>query len=297
MPIEKVSIIILNYNTFEMTKKCVKLLKSLNYSNLNIIVVDNASTNNSYEMLDKEFVNTNTLLLKAPFNGGYSSGNNIGLRKADELGSKYVLVINNDIELVNDEYINDCISLMKKNDNLALIGPAVIEDDKKAYPQFLKRSRPFRTIFYLTFIPLLSIKKKRYVKKHEFDTTSIFTYSVKGCCMFFDLEVLKNIQYFDEFTFLFLEEAIIGERLLKGQYKVMYYPSLRVIHNHSHTLNRELSFKQMKSYYRDSYIYYLKEYRSDINKVLKGLIILGVKWQVNCYWTLIRFVKKIINKV
>ncbi len=76
----------------------------------------------------------------------------------------------------------------------------------------------------------------------------------------------------------------------------MYCPSLKVIHKHSHTLNRELSFKQMKIYYRDSYIYYLKEYRSDINKILQSLIILGVKWQVNWYWTIIRFIKKVIKR-
>ena len=296
MTSERVSIIILNYNTYEMTNKCVALLKTLNYPNLDIIVVDNASTNDSYEILHENFKNTDTLLIKSPKNGGYAYGNNIGLRKAYELESKYVLIINNDIELTNNEYINECISIMKSNDKLALIGPAVIENNKRVYPTFKKREHPFEIISSFAFIPLISLKRKRYIKKNQFNTTNFFTYSVKGCCMFFDLEVLKNIQYFDEHTFLFVEEGIIGEKLLKENHKVMYCPSLEVIHNHSHTLNSELTQNEMKSYFIDSYTYYLREYRNDINKSLQAIIIFGYKWQVNGYWTLIRFIKKVLRK-
>ena len=73
----KTGIVILNYNDYETTLKCLQPI--LDYKNIDyIIVVDNCSTNDSYDQLAKHR-NDRWILLRSPSNGGYAKGNNIGI--------------------------------------------------------------------------------------------------------------------------------------------------------------------------------------------------------------------------
>lgn len=91
-------IILVNYNGYKDTIECIKSLKNLKYNNYKIIIVDNASSDNSINELN-QYVSKNIILLKSDKNIGFSGGNNIGIRYAIDNGAEYIMLLNNDTEV------------------------------------------------------------------------------------------------------------------------------------------------------------------------------------------------------
>ena len=99
----KLAVIILNYNSWKLTINFIKkqLLNISLPKNTRIIVVDNNSSNDSLEHLEKLKIKYNYVLLSSNENNGYASGNNIGLKWAFDKGFEYGLVANTDIIFEN----------------------------------------------------------------------------------------------------------------------------------------------------------------------------------------------------
>ena len=91
----KIAIILLNYNNYEDTFACVESLQRVRYPNVDIIIVDNKSTNDSLEKL-YELKSENIKIVDSGKNGGFAFGNNMGMKIAREENSDYVLLLNND---------------------------------------------------------------------------------------------------------------------------------------------------------------------------------------------------------
>ena len=95
---EKIGVVVLNYMTFESTIECIDSLKKFNDNRVNIYIIDNCSTNNSYDILNEKYLNDNKIeVIKNEFNGGYAAGNNVGVKKALEDNCDYIIISNNDI--------------------------------------------------------------------------------------------------------------------------------------------------------------------------------------------------------
>ena len=91
----KVSIILVNYNGYQDTIECLKSLKELEYHNYEVIIVENGSKD--YEKVKNDrFLNDNAIVILEKENGGFSAGNNIGIKYALENGTDYVFLLNND---------------------------------------------------------------------------------------------------------------------------------------------------------------------------------------------------------
>ena len=90
----KVTIIILNWNKAEDTIECLNSLHELSYNNSSIIVIDNASTDNSVQKIKQKF--PDIMLISNKSNLGFCEGNNIGMRYAFQSGAEYIFLLNND---------------------------------------------------------------------------------------------------------------------------------------------------------------------------------------------------------
>ena len=121
-----VAVIILNYKSWQETIQeadlCNEFLK-IDYQN--IIIVDDDSPNDSYEMLSKENVNRKYVLIKSEENKGYASGNNIGMKYAFNEGYKYALILNNDIIIEDQKLIKKLIATFRKDSSLAVVNPDI----------------------------------------------------------------------------------------------------------------------------------------------------------------------------
>ncbi|MEM2786130.1 MAG: glycosyltransferase family 2 protein [Candidatus Nitrosotenuis sp.] len=112
--------VVLNYNGAEDTKECVNSLQRCGYPNLNIVLVDNASPDGSAAVLARTF--PNLPLIRQRTNGGYSAGNNAGIRYAMENKADYVLIINHDV-VVEPGFLEPMVSMMERESDIGVINP------------------------------------------------------------------------------------------------------------------------------------------------------------------------------
>jgi GT2 family glycosyltransferase len=113
-----VSIIILNYNGAGIVDKCIQSVMNTDYSNFEVIFVDNASTDGSYELIASKFGNDNRLLfVKNNENKGFAEGNNIGLRYVK---GSYITLLNNDTEVERD-WLIEVIKVAESDEKIGIV--------------------------------------------------------------------------------------------------------------------------------------------------------------------------------
>ena len=117
----KVTVIILNWNGKEDTLECLASVKKIDYSNFEIVLVDNGSVDDSVEAVSEHY--PDVTLLQTGDNLGYAGGNNVGIRYALDNKAEYVLLLNNDT-VVDVQLINAFIVASKAIVNRAIKGIA-----------------------------------------------------------------------------------------------------------------------------------------------------------------------------
>ena len=107
MNIPLVYVIVLTFNVREASRRCLESLKTLTYPNLNVVVVDNASSDQTEEMVRSEF--RNYAMVQTGDNLGYTGGNNRGIEFALNRGADYVVILNPDTVVVNGAFIGEMV--------------------------------------------------------------------------------------------------------------------------------------------------------------------------------------------
>lgn len=259
----RLGIVILNYNSYQDTINLVEALKQQTIANkFKIIVVDNASPNNSFEHLkplEDQFSNVN--VLHTGTNLGYAKGNNVGLKYLDEnIKPKYVAILNNDIVLPKDcfEKLIEKYTILEKP---AIIAPKQLDTNNK---EFL----PYRLNSFLddclNLFYIFKLFHKRNALKYK-DTTGLKAMKVEmipGSFMFSSFKTFKKMGFFYPNTFLFVEERFIAVKA--KQLKLNNYILLDETYIHAHSKTINTAFNQVDKYrllYR-GWIEYTQECRS-----------------------------------
>ena len=226
----RVLAVILNYKTFELTLDVVKKIHEVDYPNLDVLVVDNGSPNESAQILRNASELDGFIFIPNKHNGGYASGNNIGIRYAYEHGYKYSWILNNDVVFVDKIILKVLVDAAEADDNVACVGPRITDLNGNIVAPFI--DRPNR---WSQTIGIASARKKR--ESHKYESGKV--YRVYGCCMLLKNKPLHEVEYMDERTFLFYEEDILAERLSKiGAYSY-YCANTDIVHLESMTVNKE----------------------------------------------------------
>lgn len=271
-----IGIVILNYNTEKETIECVKSIKETTTSNYKIYIVDNNSNDNSFINLYNLYSESRCIeVLQSKINGGYSAGNNIGIKKALSEGAKAILLSNSDIIYYKNS-IDELYHYLATNEDIGIIGPKILlesgsiqESPRQNYTfyNYLIGKKPFK---YFDF------KKKVdevYFRNYKYDKELVFEGLVSGCCIGFSKKYFDLCGLLDEGTFLYFEEAIIA---IKAKNKKLYtcvLPKSIVMHKCSLSIgNQNSAFSRYHRYY--SAMYMLKKYLKTNNWML--LIILLV---------------------
>ena len=252
--------------TLDIVEQLKKIIKTLDVS---IIVVDNASPNESGEVLKKASKNdTEYIFIQSEENRGYASGNNIGIIRSQKLYADYVLVINNDIVIESEDTIQKLISLMESQPSAGAVSPRIVCPDKRRDPP-LYFAKP--SFWDLTF-GIRAFHKKRYKFNED---RNVQIYAPRGSCMLLRNSMLRAINNLDESTFLYYEEPILAERLKNISAGCWHCGEATVIHNHAVTINSSLNKKRIANTLCESYKHYLKSYRK--MGAIKTLICLWVR--------------------
>lgn len=200
------SIVIINWNSFEDTVECINSLLSDTSLITKILVVDNASTDDSYarlerfsQIVDNEFVE----LIKSDTNTGYCGGNNLGFSRCMKNSSDYILVLNNDVKITKGTlfHLNEAF---ENDTQIAILSP-MVNGEMIFNAPFLKKAA-----------------NSLGLRFDSSDTINKLTlkYYVPGCAIAFKKEFIKNCGGFESQYFMYVEEIEIAFRAWRKGYKV-----------------------------------------------------------------------------
>lgn len=269
----KIGIIVVSYHNAEMTKRyvCEELVKlSIPYT---LVVINNDSTENESQKLAEacqlSFVtddtsgtipSSNRFLIWSKNNLGYAKGNNKAVRFLNRIGKfTHFLFSNDDIEIKQSDILQLLISKMNNDDKIGAIGPRVIGLDGKDQSPHDTYISPYRLIGW-KLLPFLRRKKlKKQKNEQPFKSSSRYTYWVQGSFMLVDALAFMNVGMFDEYTFLYFEEPILAERLLKINKRMYFESETKIIHFEGSSTKRN---KERDKIEMESRIYYMKKYKN-----------------------------------
>lgn len=271
-----IGIIVLNYNTPDDVFNCVDSIWEKTKTEYKIYLVDNNSTDNSFDLFLEKYEHSNITLLKSNQNNGFSAGNNIGIKKAIEDGCEYICLINADIVLVEDT-ISILELKLRDNQNIGIVAPSVFSPDSQQETQFARNKLTFGN-----FLAEKSFLKrfKGFVKKYpryqvvnkSFDSDYIFFGMTYGCIYLLKSNFLVKTGYLDESVFLFNEEDILAYKLENEELKTMITPDTKVIHNHHSSISKTSTANRV-FHFRVSELIVLRKYASTSFLVLLPIIL------------------------
>lgn len=292
------AIVILNYNDYENTKKLVKNIKE--YKILDkIVIVDNKSTNND------ELKRLNTLIcdkvdvIVSDKNGGYSYGNNYGLKYIDkkygEQKFEYVIISNPDV-YVKEYDIEKTIEFLNNNKKCVIASPRMYYTNGPARRSAWKIRKIITDIANSTRITqaiLFPFFKKGEYSKKDFKNSVLEVDAIAGSFFVANHKLFRNIGYFDENTFLFYEEDIIGVKAKEKGYSIFSLNNLLFIHYESKTIGKIMNIFKKQDVLFNSRIYFQKEYnKANSFQIMIFMILRYIRKVELIFETLI---KKVIN--
>ena len=250
------SVCILNYNDSTTTIKLINILKNYN-SVRKIVVVDNASTDGSYNEL-LGMADNQVHILKSDRNGGYGYGNNIGIKYCYEvLHEKYVAICNPDI-LVEESSLIACCTYLKEHPDTTISVPQMLDRNGTLVEQCVW---PIQSgMQYLCFS--LKLLGGYFDKKYEYDSSDVKAVDcVAGSLLVVETESFIKYGLYDENIFLFCEETVLGLRLKQANRKSVLLRNVTFTHYHSVSINKSIESKiSQKKIMWNSRLYVLKEY-------------------------------------
>jgi len=215
-----VSVIVLNYNAGKLLLNCIESVKKSTYKNLEIIVVDNISTDKSQETCKEKYPDIK--LIQNDENFGYCEGNNIGIREAK---GDYIIILNPDT-IVESNWIEELISAYNKFGE-GLYQPKILSLNKT---EILQSTGNMLHIFGFGFAK----DKGKNDNLMEADIKKIGYAS--GTCLFTSKEVLDKIGLLDSFLFLYHDDLDLGWRAAQMGISSFYVPNSIIYHVESYSL-------------------------------------------------------------
>jgi GT2 family glycosyltransferase len=242
------------------------IINRIDTESYHIIIVDNCSPDNSGEQLISKYAgNRHIVVICNESNLGFARGNNVGFRYAKNMGCKFIVVLNNDTLLLQDNFYK-VIKDEYERSKFAVLGPLIetpynkLTDNpgrntvmsKKELHHFIFLVR-IRLLFnYLRIEPvydrLLSLVQNRSARqgKNTCYKTRCENVQLHGCCLVFSPQYISRFNGLNENTFLYMEEDILYAEMMIAKMKTVYTPDLRIFHKGGGSTNTVLRNNVLK---------------------------------------------------
>lgn len=241
------SVVIVNWNTSALLRNCLEsVFRTTSGLRFEVIVVDNGSTDDSVDVLRREFPQVRTIL--NAMNRGFAAANNQGIAASE---ARYVVLLNSDT-VVPPDTLRRLVTFAEHNPSVGVVGPRLLNGDgtlQKSWARFptvlseilgknVRAARPFRN--------------GRYAEAFEVD-------SVGGACMLIRRTTFNRIGLLDEGYFMYSEEVDLCYRARERGELVCYLPETHVIHFGGQSAR--IQSRRMKAQlYRSKLIFFQKHY-------------------------------------
>ncbi len=249
----QLSIVVLSYNTKTLTLNCIKSIANrygseINKGELEIIVVDNASTDGSQSaILNIKNKISNMQLIENKANVGFARGCNIGAGNAE---GKYILFLNSDTQILDKGFLN-MLDFLESHPEVAILGGKLHNTDGSVQLSAGK----FYTLFNLV-VMLLGMERFGMLRSSPDKIKQVDW--VSGACMMLNKEIFKKLGRFDEHFFMYMEDMELCFRYKKLGLLTYFYPNIRVMHKGLGSSNR--AFAVLHIY--KGILYFYKKHKS-----------------------------------
>jgi GT2 family glycosyltransferase len=213
------AIVIVNWNSFDVTQNCLASLRSIDYPNYKIIVVDNGSNDSSGDKLKSEF--PEIILLKNEENLGFTGGNNIGIEFALNNDLELVMLLNNDT-IVTPKFATNLVTFLQQDVNIGAIQPKIMFNQEREI--IWNAGSSFSKVWHLT----KTIGMGEF-DKGDYDTQREIPW-VTGCCFLTKSSIIREIGKLDDCFFIYYEDTDWSFRIKQKGYKLIYEPSSKIYH-------------------------------------------------------------------
>lgn len=243
-----VSVIIINYNTFDLTTACIRSVYAHTHSvPFEVVLVDNASSERDPSDFLLEFPLLK--LIKSPVNGGFAAGNNLGIAAAT--GTHYLL-LNSDTVLVEDS-ISKAYGFILSQEGIGVVGCRQIYPDGNI--QYV--ARRFRSItwelldLFRFFLYLMTYERRSQLMQGRFFKNDITceTDWVNGAFFLVPSDIVKKLpgQKLDDRFFMYGEDVLWCEQIRQLGYRVIFFANTTIIHiaSASTSFKRQLQLRKV----------------------------------------------------
>ncbi len=249
----EVSIIIVSYNTADITLECIKsVYEKTQGVDFEVIVVDNNSQDGSAAAIEEAFPLVK--VIKCTENLGFGRANNLGMK---DLNSKYILLLNPDTVLKNNA-VKILFDFMQENPSAGAAGGMLYDIEGRRTHSF-GRLPLMKDKLALTFLPHIFLSKDM---RNKFDLDSLNenreTGYITGADLMLRRSILEKTGVFDPDFFLYYEETEFQFRIKKAGYKIYIVPEAEIIHLEGKSLNKK---SRREESYKSEYLYYKKCYK------------------------------------
>lgn len=222
------SIIIVNYHSQDKLANCLRSISEADLSGISfeVVVVENNSGDQLAAMVNR-----------LPFARLIVSNKNLGMGRGNNLGVKYstgemILISNPDI-VFKPQAIKTLIAEFKKNSEIGLIGPKLLNPDGTLQYSCARFPRWYMPILRRTFFGKIFKKALKDYSMHDFDHQQNLAVDwLFGACFLVDRQDIKNQKLFDERFFMYFEDTDLCRRIWKNKKKVWYCADAEVFHDH-----------------------------------------------------------------
>lgn len=258
-----IAVIIVTWNTREMTLRCLEHLNAaLGGLDAEVFVVDNASADDTARAIREK--HPGVKLIVSEKNLGFAGGNNLALDKAD---AKYVLLLNSDA-MVEPGAVKELFRFMESHQDAGACGAQLLNEDGTRQNSFA--NFPSFATELLPKSLLRSLFPKKYPRKKQEYREPIEVDSVLGACMMVRNEVVKKVGALDANFFFLYEETDWCLRMRKAGWRIFFVPQARVFHLQGKTKASRRAAAKIE-YYRSLYKYFRKHYGKAPAALMRGL--------------------------
>lgn len=232
-----VLVVIVNFNGRSLLDEHLQSILDSDYPRLDVVVVDNASSDDSIEYLKANFPGVKIVRLDR--NYGFGKANNAAFAKYPQY--EYYALVNNDMS-VSSDWLKKLVSVAEEDSDVAAVGPKILYS-KKRNGNYLINSAGMALDKYYRGVDRFcgKVNNSKYNALEEVD-------AVTGGAVLLRAEAIKEVGGFDERMFFYYEDVDLSLRLRKAGWKIMYNGEAEVFHDHQATSaklhsNFDMNFK------------------------------------------------------
>lgn len=266
-----ISVVIVSWNTREYLKACLRSVYA-DQPDVEVIVVDNASTDGSADMVEHEFPQAK--LIRNADNYGFARAANQGIKASS---GRYVLLLNPDSKVCPGA-LKALVEFADSHAEGGLFGPKILNADGSLQSSCRRFPSPQAALFRNTFLGRL-FPKNRYVAEYlmaEWDhSTPREVDWLSGAALMLRRSMLDEIGLLDERFFMYCEDVDIAYRAKQAGWKAFYFPGATVVHFLAKSSDQAPN-RMIWLFHRSMYAFFKKHYAPKWSAILRLIVPIGV---------------------